>query len=86
MRFEVRVRPGASRTRVGGEHDGALVVRVAERAVDGKATEAALTALARAFGVRPRDAALVSGPTSRSKVVEIDGATAERLEQLKQLP
>jgi uncharacterized protein YggU (UPF0235/DUF167 family) len=86
MRFEVRVRPGASRTRVGGEHDGALVVRVAERAVDGKATGAALAALATAFGVRPRAATLVSGPTSRSKVVEIDGATAERLEQLKQLP
>ena len=42
VRLSIRVRPGAGRTAVGGAHDGALVVRVADRAVDGKATEAAL--------------------------------------------
>ncbi|AYG02209.1 DUF167 domain-containing protein [Gryllotalpicola protaetiae] len=86
MRIEVRVRPGASRTLVGGEHDGALVVRVAERAVDGKATDAALAALAKAFGVRRRDVSLVTGATSRTKLVDIDGATEARLESLKRLP
>ncbi|HEY0248748.1 MAG TPA: DUF167 domain-containing protein [Gryllotalpicola sp.] len=86
MRIEVRVRPGASRTVVGGEHDGALVVRVAERAVDGKATKAVLAALAAAFGVRPRHVELVSGQTSRTKVVDVDGATEAQVEALKRLP
>jgi len=71
VRLVVRVRPGAGRTTVGGSHDGALVVRVGARAVDGKATEAALKAVADALGVRRRDVALVSGPTSRTKVLEV---------------
>lgn len=71
MRLQIRVNPGASATAVGGEYDGALVVRVTERAVGGKATEAALRALAKALGVRPADVRLVHGTTSRMKLVEI---------------
>jgi uncharacterized protein len=72
LRVAVRVRPGASRTRVGGEHGDALVVAVQAPAVDGRATEAALRALADALGTRRRQVRLVSGATRRDKVVEID--------------
>ena len=82
MRVTIRVRPGAGRTAVGGSHDGALVVRVAARAVDGKATEAALAAVADAFGVRRSAVALVSGATARTKIVDVDGGTEERLQTL----
>ncbi|MBW8766563.1 MAG: DUF167 domain-containing protein [Geodermatophilales bacterium] len=82
MRVTVRVRPGAGRTVVGGAHDGALVVRVAERAVDGRATEAALAAVAEAFGLRRRQVSLVSGVTSRTKVVDVDGGQPARLAEL----
>jgi uncharacterized protein len=78
----IRVRPGAGRTAVGGSYDGALVVRVAERAVDGRATDAALGAVAAALGVRRRDVALVTGATSRTKVVEIPDHTAEAYDAL----
>ncbi|MGN6330607.1 MAG: DUF167 domain-containing protein [Motilibacteraceae bacterium] len=95
MRVRVRVRPGSSRTVVGGDHDGALVVRVAARAVDGAATEAALTAVADALGLRRRQVRLVAGTTSREKVVEVDVGdgrpsseedVAERLERLRSVP
>jgi uncharacterized protein YggU (UPF0235/DUF167 family) len=69
----VRVRPGAQRTRVGGEHAGALVIAVKEPAVGGRATEAALRALADALGLRRRHVRLVSGATRRTKVVEVYG-------------
>jgi uncharacterized protein len=62
---------------VGGSRDGALVVRVSARAVDGRATDAALAAVAAAVGVRRRCVTLVSGPTSRTKVVDIEGDDAE---------
>ena len=78
----MRVRPGASRTVVGGSHDGALVVRVGARAVDGQATEAALAALAKALGVRRRSVTLVSGATSRTKVVDVPDAAADTLAEL----
>jgi uncharacterized protein len=82
VRVSIRVRPGASKPGVGGSHDGALVVRVNERAVDGQATEAALSAVADAFGVRRRDVSLVTGPTARTKLVDVEGADPARLDSL----
>ncbi|HKD87221.1 MAG TPA: DUF167 domain-containing protein [Streptosporangiaceae bacterium] len=82
MRVTIRVRPGSARPGVGGEHDGALVVRVSARAIDGKATAAALAAVAAAFGVRQHAVSLVSGATSRTKVVEVTGADQAALQRL----
>ena len=45
---------------------------VGARAVDGAATAAVRAAVARAFGVRPRDVSLVAGERSRTKVLEVD--------------
>lgn len=73
MRLAIRVKPGSARASVGGRHGDALVVAVTARAVDGKATEAALRAVAGAFAVRRREVTLVSGATSRDKVIDIDG-------------
>ncbi|HEU5149852.1 MAG TPA: DUF167 family protein [Iamia sp.] len=91
MRLTIRVTPGARRPGVGGPagpvgSDGpALAVRVAARAVDGAATEAALAAVAQALGVRRRQVTLVRGATARTKVVEVEGdevALADRLTSL----
>ena len=88
MRIAIRVTPGARRTRVGGRHgeggDARLVVAVTAKAVDGRATAAALEAVADALGVRSRAVTLVSGATSRNKIVEVDDVDglAERLAEL----
>ena len=82
LRFPVRVRPGAARSRVGGSYDGALLVRVCARAVDGRATDATLAAVAGALGVRRRDVTLVTGATSRTKVLEVDGGDPAVLRRL----
>ena len=71
MRITIRVRPGSARPGVGGEQAGALVVRVSAQAVDGRATRAVLAAVADAFGVRRDAVTLVTGKTSRTKVVEV---------------
>jgi len=88
MRILLRVRPGASRTVVGGRYDGpsgpALVVAVGARAVEGQATKAVLEAVAKAFGVRRSAVTLVQGATSRDKLVDVEGGEniEVRLEQL----
>ena len=79
MRVIVHVHPGSRRPGVGGDHGGALIVRVSEPAVDGRATDAVAAALAKAFGVRRSAVELVSGPTSRQKRFDIDGATEQQL-------
>jgi uncharacterized protein YggU (UPF0235/DUF167 family) len=75
VRLELHVRPGASSTAVGGTHDGALVVRVVEPADAGRATEAALTAVARAVGIPRRSVTLVRGATSRRKLIDLDAGS-----------
>ena len=85
MRVTVRVRPRSARPGVGGQHDGALVVRVSAPAVDGRATEAALSAIAAAFGVRRRAVTLVTGAASRTKIVEVAGADPADLDRLLSL-
>ncbi|EIV90973.1 DUF167 domain-containing protein [Frankia sp. QA3] len=82
MRVTIRVQPGAGRAAVGGRwmdpHAGSmLIVRVTERAVDGRATEAALRALAGALGLRRTQVRLVRGATSRVKTVEVTTPAAD---------
>jgi len=67
---------------VGGDHRGALVVRVSPRATGGQATAAALVAVAGAFGVRRSAVTLVTGATSRTKVVDVAGADPADLARL----
>jgi uncharacterized protein YggU (UPF0235/DUF167 family) len=89
MRILLRVRPGASRTAVGGRYDGpagpALVVAVAARAVEGQATKAVLDAVAAAFGVRRSSVTLVRGATSRDKLVEVEADESEIRPTLERL-
>ncbi|HEX5494616.1 MAG TPA: DUF167 domain-containing protein [Mycobacteriales bacterium] len=76
LRFLVRARPGASRSSVGGAYDGprgrALVVAVTTPAVDGRATEAVLRAVAQALRVRRGAVSLVAGAGSRDKLVSVE--------------
>jgi len=90
MRVQVRVQPGARRARVGGRRGDALVVAVTARPVDGAATDAVLTAVVDAFAVKRRHVRLITGATSRDKVLEIDtgddGAASTRLAELMEAP
>ncbi|SCG46805.1 DUF167 domain-containing protein [Micromonospora coxensis] len=85
----VRVKPGASRARVGGRFDGphgpALVVAVNAPPVDGRATEAARRALAAALGVRPAAVSLRAGTASRDKLFDVERATDEVADALRRL-
>lgn len=84
-RVAIRVKPGSARTRVGGTYGDAIIVAVQAKAVGGKATEAALAAFAKALEVPRRDVRLISGATSRSKVVEVTGSdeVLERIQDLR---
>ena len=67
---------------MGGSHSGALVVKVTARAVDGQANAAVIRALADALGVPRRAVSLVSGATSRTKLVQVEGGDDDTLHAL----
>jgi uncharacterized protein YggU (UPF0235/DUF167 family) len=50
--------------------------------VDGAANDALLAFLAGILGVGKRSVRIVSGESSRSKIVEVDGVTPERIIEL----
>jgi len=80
--FKVRVVPRASKSGVVGHHDGMLKIRVAAAPVEGAANEELTRLLARAFNVPTRDIEIVSGHTSKTKLVRVRGATAAQLLRL----
>jgi hypothetical protein len=71
----VTVKPGSSRgPLVEVADDGSLTVYVRERAIDGKATEAAIRVLAEHFGLPKSRVELVSGARSRIKRFRVNRA------------
>jgi uncharacterized protein (TIGR00251 family) len=83
--IDVHVRPGASDNRVDGVFDGVLAVRVTAPPTNGRANDAVCREVANAFGLRPRQIALVGGATSRRKRLELDIDPAEGANLLAQL-
>ncbi|MCG6922916.1 MAG: DUF167 domain-containing protein [Acidobacteria bacterium] len=81
--LRVRVQPRASREALGGEREGALVVRLTAPPVEGAANKALARLLGRVLGVPPSSVRIVSGAGGRQKRITVSGidvATArERL-------
>ena len=75
----VRARPGSRRPGVTGTHDGAVVVRVAAPAEQGRANAELERTIAAAVGVRPSAVAVVRGATSRTKQVRVTGLDADEV-------
>jgi len=82
VRFSVHVQPRASRNEIIGVHGDSLKVRLTAPPVENAANEALVDLLASAFGVRRDSITILAGRSSRSKLVEVRGASAERVRRL----
>lgn len=72
----MRLQPRASRDELlGWTEEGTLRVRVMAPPVGGAANVALIRLLARRLGVAKNRISIVSGATSRNKIVEIEGVT-----------
>jgi uncharacterized protein YggU (UPF0235/DUF167 family) len=82
LTITIRVTPRASANAVGGERDGALLVRVTAAPVDGRANDGVIALLAKALGV-PRGAVRVDGgAAARTKRVSVPAAAERALRRL----
>jgi uncharacterized protein (TIGR00251 family) len=76
-RFRVKVVPRSSQLRVNLEPDNSLKVWVNAPPVDGAANEAVCQLIAKAIGVPKSAVEVVSGATSRNKVIRIVGVSQD---------
>ncbi len=85
--LEIRVRPNSSRNKVGGTvgDPPRLVVAVQAPAVDGKANDAVLKELAKAFDLRQRDFTIVFGELGRDKRILVAGDDLELQKRYEEL-
>ena len=82
VRFLVRVQPRASRSEIAGMHGNAIKIRLTSPPVDDAANEELIALLARELGISRAAVRIVPGARARSKVVEVVGATIDRVMQL----
>jgi uncharacterized protein (TIGR00251 family) len=83
-RITVRVTPRASSNEVHSWDGDVLRIRVAAPPADGKANKAVVSLLGRTLGVPRSKIRIVSGATSRTKVITIDGLSLTQLRTLIQ--
>lgn len=81
--LSLHVQPGAKKTGFAGLHGEALKIRLAAPPVDGKANACLLAFLAEFAGVPQRMVSLLSGETSRQKVVRIASPGEAALARLR---
>jgi uncharacterized protein (TIGR00251 family) len=78
----VRAQPKARKNAILGEHGGALKIAVTAPPEDGRANEAIVEFLRKQYHFQRSQVELLSGHTSRNKVVLVRGVTQEQLTAL----
>jgi uncharacterized protein len=79
--FAVKVVPRASKNQIAGVEGDAIKVRLNAPPVEGKANSALIEFLADVFNVRRAQIEIISGLTSRHKVVRVRGVAAKQIEE-----
>jgi uncharacterized protein len=79
VRFAVRVQARASTAGIAGLFGTGLRVRVHAPPVEGAANAAVIEVIAAALGIAKREVRIVGGQSSRSKVVEVTGLSADEV-------
>jgi uncharacterized protein (TIGR00251 family) len=79
--LRLRVKPGAKRDALRGEHGGALKLQVKEPPEKGRANQGVIRLLSAALGVAANQIELVSGHGSQDKRVAISGLDERTLRE-----
>lgn len=77
IRFSATIQPKSSQNAIVGIHDDSLKIRLTSPPVDGAANKACVKFLAKQMCVSSANVSIVSGLTSRKKVIQIDNMTEE---------
>jgi uncharacterized protein (TIGR00251 family) len=82
VRFSVRLQPRASKNEIAGLQGSSLKIRVTAPPVDGSANQALIDFLSDSLEISRRNVCIISGHTSRTKVVEVREIGLEAVQRL----
>ena len=71
MRFNVKVKPGSKKNSVEKIDDEHMVVRVKEKAIEGRANDAVIAQLSEYFNIPRGRIKVIVGLKSRNKIIDI---------------
>jgi uncharacterized protein (TIGR00251 family) len=72
MIIKVHIQPNAKKNEIVGHHGDAIKIKLKAPPVNGKANETLMDFLSEAFNISKRELSIISGQTSRQKLVKID--------------
>ena len=84
FRLKLTLQPGARKSEIVGLHDDCLKLKVAAPPIEGAANDELLIFIAKALHVKVRHVRIISGHTSRRKVIEVQGVSSENMQSLLQ--
>jgi uncharacterized protein len=73
IRFSAVIQPRSSKNEVSGIHNNSLKIRLTSPPVDGAANKVCIKFLSKWLGVSPSKVRIVSGLSSKNKIIEITG-------------
>jgi uncharacterized protein (TIGR00251 family) len=82
VRFTVRLQPRSSRNSIDGCQGNSLKVRVTAPPKEGMANEALIDFLSQSLNTARRNVFIVSGHSSRTKIIEVSGVDLETVQRL----
>lgn len=82
VRFSVRLQPRASKNEIAGLQGPSLKIRVTAPPVEGLANQALIDFLSDSLGISRRNVCILSGHSSRTKVVEVSEVGLEAVQRL----
>jgi uncharacterized protein (TIGR00251 family) len=80
--FTVRVVPRSSTAEIVGEYDGAIKIKLKSPPVDGAANEELIRFISKLLAVPRSNIEIISGQASRTKRIQVMGATPEQIDAI----
>jgi uncharacterized protein (TIGR00251 family) len=78
-RITIRILPNAARSSIVGVISGAWQIKIAAPPVEGKANRELIAFLSKRLAVRKSALRFVSGQTSRTKIISVNGLSQEEI-------
>ena len=82
VRLSIRLQPRSSTNEIAGLQGDHLKIRITAPPVEGMANEALIDFLSQSLKISRRNVCIVSGLSSRNKVVEVCGVELEAVQRL----